>query len=39
MFDFRFVPDYPFAINFIKKVIDLFNACDILAICYFTRIT
>ena len=39
MFDFRFVPDYPFAINFIRKVTEHFTAYDILVICYFTGIT
>ena len=39
MIDFRFVPHYPFAINFIKKEPDLFNAYDMLVICYFTGIT
>ena len=39
MFDFRFLLDYPFTINFIMKVIELSDAYGILVICYFTGIT
>ena len=35
MFDFRFVPDYHFEINFFRKVIELFIAYDILVIFLF----